>query len=237
MTPFFLGFTLLPIFLPSPLSGTGGWGRGVAISSSHIVSVAPFSSYSSPSPAWGPSYGRQSSTNFSSMGPSIGLVNQEQIAAAWAPFSLSPHVLPGACSIVGFPWGHSLPWASICSSMGNPSEAAGGFLLYCGSSWTAGGQLPHHGLHRNLCSDAWSTFFSFTWCQQAVCFSHIFSILFFECCWCCIDLFLPPLLKYVAPEMLLPSLMDSVLASGVSILELVGIDFLGPRGSFQQLLT
>lgn len=79
----------------------------------------------------------------------------------WAPFSLDPQVLPGACSIVGFLSGHSMPWASIHASVlawKSPSEAAGGSVLYCGSPWTAGGQLPQHGLHRNLCFDIWITF-------------------------------------------------------------------------------
>jgi len=38
-------------------------------------------------------------------------------APMWAPFS--PQVLPGACSSAGTPWGHSLLWASTCSSVGS----------------------------------------------------------------------------------------------------------------------
>ncbi|KAM9591174.1 uncharacterized protein ACIBXB_006073 [Morphnus guianensis] len=45
----------------------------VAVSSSRVVSAAPSSSRSFPAPAWGPSHGRQSSTNFSNVGPSHGL--------------------------------------------------------------------------------------------------------------------------------------------------------------------
>jgi len=59
-------------------NGAGGWGMGVVVSSPHIVSAAPSSSegdssHSAPAPAWGPSYGRQFSTNFSNVSPSRGL--------------------------------------------------------------------------------------------------------------------------------------------------------------------
>ena len=43
--PFFLSLILLPISLPSSLPRTaGGWGIGVVVSSSHVVSAAPSSS-------------------------------------------------------------------------------------------------------------------------------------------------------------------------------------------------
>jgi len=42
--PFFLGLTLLPSSLSPPSSGAGGWGMGVAVSSSHVVCAAPSSS-------------------------------------------------------------------------------------------------------------------------------------------------------------------------------------------------
>ena len=54
------------------LSGAGGRGMGLAASSLRVVSAAPSSSRSCPAPAWGPSHGRQSSTNCSSVGPSQG---------------------------------------------------------------------------------------------------------------------------------------------------------------------
>ena len=41
-----------------------------------------------------------------------------------------------------------------------------------------------------------------------------------------------PLLKYVIPEALPPSLMSSALASGGSVLEPAGIGSVGHRGSF-----
>jgi len=46
---------------------------GVVASSLHFVSAAPSSSHSASAPVWGPSHGRQFSTNFSNMSPSHGL--------------------------------------------------------------------------------------------------------------------------------------------------------------------
>jgi len=43
------------------------------VSSPQILSADPSSSHSSPAPAWGPSHGRQFSTNWSSMSPSHGV--------------------------------------------------------------------------------------------------------------------------------------------------------------------
>jgi len=78
---------------------------GVVVSSSHIVSAAPSSSPSSPAPAQGPSHGVTSPAS--------------KPALAWVPLSTGPQVLPGACSSVGSPWGHSLLRASTCSSVGS----------------------------------------------------------------------------------------------------------------------
>jgi len=46
---------------------------GVVVSSSHIVSATPSSSHSAHAPPWGPSHGRQYSTNYSSVGPFHGV--------------------------------------------------------------------------------------------------------------------------------------------------------------------
>ena len=68
-----------------------------------------------------------------------GAVLQEQTAPAWVPHGvtspaskpasvwapLSPRVLPGACSSVGFPQGHSLLRASTCSGMGSSMGCRG----------------------------------------------------------------------------------------------------------------
>jgi len=40
-------------------------------------------------------------------------------APVWAPVSMGPQVLPGACSNMGSPWGHSLLQASTCSGVGS----------------------------------------------------------------------------------------------------------------------
>jgi len=56
-----------------PYNGTGRQGKGIAVSSSHIVSAAPSSSNSSQAPAWSPSHGKDSSMNYTNMGPSHGL--------------------------------------------------------------------------------------------------------------------------------------------------------------------
>lgn len=68
--PFFLGSTSSPLFLPPP--STSKQGMGVGVSSSHCCCPSPQgkdSSCSSPAAVWGPSQGRQPSTNFN-MGPS-----------------------------------------------------------------------------------------------------------------------------------------------------------------------
>ncbi|KAK4825641.1 hypothetical protein QYF61_001426, partial [Mycteria americana] len=80
-------------------------------------------SHSSPAPAWGPSHRRQSSTNFSNEQAAPAWVSNgvtspaSKPAPAWASLSMGSRVLPGACSIAGFPRGHSLFQASTCSSM------------------------------------------------------------------------------------------------------------------------
>jgi len=85
-----------------------------------------------------PSHGLQLFTNCPSVGPfPRGAVLQEQAAPAWvphgvtspaskpapawAPLSMSPQVLAGACSNAGSPQGHSLLQASTCSSVGSLS--------------------------------------------------------------------------------------------------------------------
>lgn len=96
-------------------------------------------------------------------------------APPWAPFSMSPQVLQGACSSVCFPWGYSLLLGIHLLWHVGPSQAAGGSLYPCGLPCAAGAQLPHHGLqHRlqeNLCYRGWSTS-SPSFCTDLGCFSH-----------------------------------------------------------------
>jgi len=53
-------------------------------------------------------------------------------ALAWAPLSMGPQVLAGACFSVGPPQGHSFLQASTCSGMGSIARATGGYLLHHG---------------------------------------------------------------------------------------------------------
>jgi len=71
-------------------------------------------------PAWVPSTGcSPSGTGCSSVGPHGVTSPASKPAPAWAPLSTGPQVLPGACSSVGSPQGHSLLWVSTCSGLGS----------------------------------------------------------------------------------------------------------------------
>jgi len=94
-------------------------------------------------------------------------------APVWAPLSMGPQVLPGACSSLGFPRGLSLLWASSYSSVGSslgcrwgsaPPWTSMGYTWRSGPPWTSTGcraQPASPGsapwLQVNLCSGAWST--------------------------------------------------------------------------------
>jgi len=58
-------------------------------------------------------------------------------SAVWAPLSTGPQVLPGACSSMGFPQGHSILQASTCSGV---RFLPRGYLLHRGPPWAAGQQ-------------------------------------------------------------------------------------------------
>ena len=45
---------------------------------------------------------------------------------------------------------HKLQGNTLCSGMGSLPQATGGYLLHHGRPWTAGGNLPHHGLQHEL---------------------------------------------------------------------------------------
>ena len=146
-------------------------------------------------------------------------------APAWAPLSTGLQVLPGACSSVGFPWGHSLLQASSAPEWG-PPRARGGYLLHLGPPWAAGGQSatpwfsPHAegNLCCGVCSNSSPLLLHWPCCLQS-CFSHIFSLHSPSA-----GFFSP--LKHVVLEALLPSLMGSALASSRSLLELAGIGYI-----------
>jgi len=85
-------------------------------------------SHSAPAPTWGPSHGRQASTNCSSVSPSRGVQ------------------LFMNCPSMGPPWGHK-PCQQTCSSVGSPlhrSTAPAGSQLQCGRSM---GSQPPSGIH------------------------------------------------------------------------------------------
>jgi len=134
---------------------------------------------------------RQSSMNFSNMGPSHELqffmkcssishfheVQSFRNRQCGSPvgsqvlpeelfqrglLSMGPQVLPGTCSGVWSPWGHSLlegttTCSGIVSSTGCRVDICPTVDLY----GLPGDNLFHHGLHHrlqwNLCSGAWST--------------------------------------------------------------------------------
>jgi len=105
----------------------------------------------------GPSHKLQFFTKFSSMDSfhmsfPWGAVLQEQTAPAWVPHGVAspaskpapawahlptgPQVLSGAHSSVGFPQGHSLLWASICSGL----ESSPGCRWIAAPPWTSMGR-------------------------------------------------------------------------------------------------
>jgi len=101
-----------------------------------------------------------------------------------------------------------------------------------------GHSLPHHGLQHglqgNLCSGAWSTsspsFIDLAVCRVVSLISSVFSLLSPDAVAVAQKLF--PLLKYVIPWALPPSLIGLALASDRSILELAGIGSVRHEGSF-----
>jgi len=136
---------------------------GVAVSSSHIVSDAPCSSYSSLVPACDPSHRRQSSTNFSNVSPSHGLqffTDCRSVGPSHGVQSFrnrllqcgvfhgvtSPASKAGRCGLIS-PRGHRSwqepapvwPPHGVTASFGHPPAPV------CGPQWAAGGDLLHHG--------------------------------------------------------------------------------------------
>ena len=200
-------------------------------------------------PAWVPSRGcSPSGTDCSSVGPRGVTSPASKPAPAWAPLSTAPQVhrtsLHGSAGSLGRA-SHGLT-----ASFGRIHLLRRGVLHglqvdVCSTIHLHGLQgdsLPHHGLPHglqgNLCSAAWSTSSppsSLTLVSAELLLSHILTPL--SGCNCCCAVAFFPLLRYVIPEALPPSLMGSALASNRSVLEPAGIDFIGHRGSFQQLLT
>ena len=221
---------------------------GVAVSSSHIVSASPSSSHSSPAPVWGTSQRRQFFTWVLPMGCSSSQTPPVWVrhgatspaskpAPVWASLSVGPQVLPGACSSASCPQGHSLLWASTCSSVGSSMDCSGSLLH--GEPPCAAGRQPAllQGLQGNLCSGAWSTsspsFFTDLVVCRVVSLTSAHSSLWLQVVY---QVFFT-LLSYVIPEALPLFLMGSALVSSGSVLEPAGTGFIRHGGSFWQLLT
>jgi len=147
-------------------------------------------------------------------------------APAWAPLSMGPQVLAGACSSAGSPRGHSLLWASTCSSVRFVPWAAGRELLHLGPPWAAGGQSvspwssPWASGESLPC--AWSTSSPFFCTDLGVCGVVSLTLSHFPLL-AAVAQQLFPLLKSVIPEVLPLTLLGSALASGGSILEPVAL--------------
>jgi len=124
---------------------------GIAVSSSHVVSSTPSSSgedssHSAPAPAWGPSQGRQFSTNFSNVTPSHGLqlfTNCSSVGPSHRVQCFRSRLLQH-----GSPMGsQALPSQQTCSGVGSSlhgSTGPGRSLLQHGLP--TGSQLPS-GIH------------------------------------------------------------------------------------------
>jgi len=246
-----------------PTSSAGEQGTWVAVSSSHIISAAPSSSQGGLLTLFlcsiaGSLCGRQSSTTFCNVSPSHGLqffMNCSSVGPPWghkpcqqtcstmgSSHSTGPQVLPGACSSTGSPQGHSLFWASSCSGVGSsvgcrwisaPPWTSMGcrgttclamvFSTGCrGISAPAPGAPPSHPSSLTLVS-------------AELFLLHLLGPL----SWLLLLLHssFSPLLNYVMPEVLPPSLMGLALASSGSVLDLAGTGSIKSGGSFWQLLA
>jgi len=123
---------------------------------------------------------------------------------------------------MGCGWTSAPLWTSIMGSMAQPA-----------SPWSAP-QAEGKSLLQHL-EDILPLILLRPWGLQS-CYSQIFS-LFYPAAKCHLGQGGCPLLKYVIPEVLPPSLMGSALASGGSILEPAGTGSVRFGGSLQQLLT
>jgi len=122
---------------------------------------------SSPAPVWGPSDGRQFSTNFSSTVPSHGLQFFSNCSSV-GPFHMS------------FPWGAVLQEQTAPSWVTYRSTGPGRSLLQCGLP--IGSQTPSDA---STCSGVWS-FMDYRWifapplmstcCRVTTCFTVVFTI-------------------------------------------------------------
>ncbi|KAM9591178.1 uncharacterized protein ACIBXB_006075 [Morphnus guianensis] len=158
-----------------------------------------------------------------------GVTSPARKPAPWAPLSTDPQVLPGACSSVGFPRGHSLLRAPTCSGMGSSTGCRGTacltmvFTMGCrGISALAHGAPPPPPSSLTLVS-------------AGLFLLHVLTLL--SGCRFCLSRNFFFLLKNVITEAVPLSLIGLALAGGGSVLEPVGIGSVGHGGNFQQLFT
>jgi len=157
-------------------------------------------------------------------------------APEWASLSLSmgPQILAEASFNMGFPQGHSFLQAYICSNMGSLPQAKGGYLIHCGTPWSAAGQLASPWSSSQAAGER-----SVLWHLEHL-LPPPFSLTLVSA-----GLFLSlgpiPLsncrLKYVITEELPQSLTGLAFASGRSVLEPASTGLIRCGGSFHQLLT
>ena len=198
---FFPGSTSLPISLPPrPPTRAGGWGVGIAISSSHVVSAAPSSSAARLLTLC-PCFSTGSlpkETVFQE------LLQHESIPQAAILHKIlhgvqcfrnrllqlgSPagsQVLPANLLQHRLPTGSQPPSGTPCSSVGSSLGCRWGICSPVGLHGCSD-SLPHHGLlhglQRNLCSGAWSTSCPSIFTDLGVCrvvaliYSHFFQLL------------------------------------------------------------
>ena len=197
--PLFPGWTSPPNSLPPPSEGCRGMENGGC---AQFITHFLWSSFLlTPFPCWSvrPLHGRQFSTNCSSMGSQVQPANLLR------------------CGLLS-PRGHSLLWASTCSSVGSLPWDTGGDLFPRGPSWlqvqSASPRCAPQAA-ANLCSGTWSTSSppALTWGSAELFLSHVLMPPS-HCKICCYTFFFSPLLKYVTTEVLPPLLIGLALASG-----------------------
>lgn len=238
MPPFLLAPTLLLIFSTfSPPVSPGNGGLGSVCYSSSLLHFPPQGEYWVLFPLF-PSCTGESPPQTSPACVIPTGCNSLWTTPVWVPSTGSNPSGTGCCSVglphshkpcqkicfkTGFPLGYSLLSGIHLLQSGIPAWAAGRSLLLQGSSWAAGTELPHHGLHhQNLCSGAWATsspFFTDLSVGRSVPLIYSHSSLQLHLV---LHRFFPSLPKHLIPRMPLPLLLSSALASGVELAGCVG---------------
>ena len=120
--------------------GNGGWGLFITCCLCRSFLPRGRTPHSSPAPPWGPSHGRQSSMNCSSVGPFPGLQSfRHRLLQRGSP--AGSQVLPENLLQRGLPTGSQPPSGIPLLQRGVLSpQAAGGDLVPHGPPWAAGGQ-------------------------------------------------------------------------------------------------